>query len=294
MRTCLLLVGLALFGCGEPLDRSDPSLPRPQSLPAVGEEPVVPSVAGRAVQREEGGRGALERNDLKEALAAFTEACHLDPSMTAARVGLARVYVRAGLGSVALELFEAWRDAADRCGPCLEGLLVFAADPEFAKLRDHERGAALVAAVAGKGLPWERWGAEAAMAFATPKPGLLERYTHPAVPYTLSRVCPDCPNPERRVPEERTLQGFPLLAKVASRFDGRNPLMGGIPLQVPGSPRCEARCCRFTLPDPLPVGGAVLSEVCFRPLTPETAALTRLALVYGRSKTPDEAKPPAE
>ncbi|MEY3014119.1 MAG: hypothetical protein RIT45_2854 [Pseudomonadota bacterium] len=282
----VVLALAATTACGKSIDAPEPTLPRPQTLPAIGTEPVAASVAARAALRARAGLDALERSQLQDALSANTEACNLDPSAVAPRLQLARTYRRAGLGSVALELLSAWKPQLDGCGPCLEGLLLFASDPEFAPLRDDETGAALVAAVSGKALPWARWATEAATALSTPLPGALESFAHPQVPFTLSRVCPDCANPERRQPEERELQGFPLLAKVASRFDSRNPLMGGIALHVPGSPSCEGRCCRWTPPSPLPQGGAVLTGMCFRPLTPEKAALTRIELVYGATREP--------
>jgi hypothetical protein len=192
---------------------------------------------------------------------------------------------------VALDLLEPLVPEVERCGTCLEALLVFSSDEALARLREHSRGAAIAAAVADKSLPFADWSGRVAAALQTPKPAALEPFAHLNVPFVLSRVCPDCANPDRRRPEERELTGFMLLVKVASRFDRSNPMMGGIPLAVEGSPRCAGRCCRFGDSGPIAPNSARLEELCFRPLTALTAALTRVAIAYGPTATTPTAAP---
>lgn len=268
-------------GCARPLDAEAPTLPAPTELPPLPAEPVAPALAARAEARATQGLAALAKGDLAAARTMLTEACQLDPSSTDARLGLTRTYLAAGRGRAALALLEPLAAAGADCGVCVEALEAARAEPALAPLLTHPEAAAVAAAVATAQLPRARQAADAAAALAQARPGALMAMAHPEVPFTLVRSCPGCPNPARRVPEERTLQGFPLLAKVASRFDTRNPVLGGIPLLHGGEPRCAGRCCQWQVPSPVAVGTAALAEVCLRPITRDRAALTRIVLIYG-------------
>lgn len=295
-RTARSVMALALAatlaaGCEPKLDEDPARLTKPASLPRVDNKPVAPSVAERAIVRAASGGEALAAGELDAARTALTEACTLDPSLASARVDLARAYAAAGLGSVALDLLETLAAQTANCGPCVASLQALAADdPKLANVLSHSRGASLLEKASELTLPWQAWATDAAAALQAFRPEILETFVHSDVPFVLARSCPQCPNSERRAVEERALRGSLLLIKVASRFDTRNPMLGGIALGVGSPPTCAAGCCSFPVPETLEPATAQLEALCFRPLTPTTAALTRLAIRYAPSRP---VEPPA-
>lgn len=284
--SALIALTSVLAACEPQLDEAEPRLSRPASLPHIDDKPVAPSVATRAEVRAEFGAKALASGDLESARTALTEACTLDPSFTDARLDLARAYAAAGLGSVALDLLEAIAAEVGTCGTCAATLArLDASDARLAAPLSHSRGAALLELGAALKLPWQQWATETAEALKAFRPGVLESFVHADVPFVLARSCPECPNAERRAVEEHSLRGALLLVKVASRFDTRNPMLGGIPLGVAAQPACSDGCCRFEIPASLEPSTAQLEQLCFRPLTPKTAALTRLEIRYAPSRS---------
>lgn len=293
--TALTIASTLLTACEPKLDEDTPRLSKPASLPHVDPKPVAPSVADRAVIRAKAGANALAAGDVEAARTALTEACTLDPALASARIDLARTYASAGLGSVALDLLETLAARSADCGTCVQALMTLAADDaRLANVLGHSRGVSLLEAASQLSLPWQRWATDAAGALQAFRPEVLETFVHSDVPFVLARSCPQCVNSERRGVEERALRGSLLLIKVASRFDTRNPMLGGIALGVTGPPTCADGCCSFAVPETLEPATAQLEALCFRPLTPTQAALTQLKIRYAPSRpAPAAAAPPA-
>ncbi len=287
---CLTLIWLAT-ACHEPLDRAEPALPRPTSLPAVGGDPVAPAQAARARDHADEANTALQRKDLTAAAAAATLACTLDPSDALPRLELARIYVRAGLGSVALQLLQTAYDAGAACGTCVEALIAARADPELAPLWASREASDLHSAIADLALPWAKWAADAAAAIAAFDGKAFERLAHPDVTFDLVRVCPTCPSIDKRTPESRTLRGPLMLAKIAGRFDARVTPVGALKLQVPTLTGCAERCCSFAATPAPTAEAARLDRICLRPLRADAAVLTGLTLHYA-STLPTVRAPP--
>ena len=285
--SALAAATLLVAGCEPKLDDDAPRLSKPSSLPHLDAKPVAPSVAERALVRAAAGTSSLAAGDIEAARTALTEACTLDPSLASARLNLARAYASAGLGSVALDLLESMVARSGDCGTCVASLMTLAAnDPLLAHVLSHSRGEAVLEAASTMTLPWQRWASESAAALQAFRPDVLETFVHSDVPFVLARSCPQCPNSERRGVEQRPLRGSLLLIKVASRFDTRNPMLGGIALGVAGTPTCSDACCSFVVPETLEPATAQLEQLCFRPLTPTASALTQLKIRYAPSRAP--------
>ncbi len=280
-----------LAACSEPLDRTDPALPRPLSLPAVGGDPVAPAQAARARDHAQEAATALQRKDLTAAAAAATLACTLDPSDALPRLELARIYFRAGLGTVALQLLQTAHDAGPTCGTCVEALIAARSDVELATLWASREASSLGSAIADLELPWEKWARDAAAAISGFDGKAFERLAHPDVLFDLVRACPTCPTADKRTPESRALRGPLMLAKIAGRFDARVTPVGALKLQVPKLKGCAERCCSFEA-EPAPTAEAArLHALCLRPLRADSAALTVLTLHYASTLPPPRPQP---
>lgn len=273
------------------LDRSNAQIPIPDNLPRLDPTPVVWSVARRAKMLHDDGRKALKGGQLKEALSALAGSVQLDPSRSSAHVDLARVYARAGRSSVALGILETLSKDLSACGGCIEGLHAATLSPEFATVWATERGKKVQSAVAKLTLPWETWAERASGSLKDGTGKLLTGFVHAKIPFMLARSCPTCSNPERRQPQLRQLAGGRIAIKLASRFNTASERLGGVPLTTKGKAKRSGRCMQWQLPKPVPVGTAALQQLCFRPITAERAALTRVDIVYGRSNA-DVARTP--
>ncbi|MCO4760497.1 MAG: tetratricopeptide repeat protein [Myxococcales bacterium] len=276
-----VLAGTSVACQEQPLDAAAPKLPIPNTLPALNPTPVAWSVARRARMLHEDGEKALLTGQFKDALSHLTGAVQLDPSRIEARLALARLYAKAGRSSVSLTLLESM--VAKDCGGCVEALQFAKADPLFVPIWQHRRGQALAEKLPTAALPWERWVEQTSHSFADGIGRELPKVVHAQIGFELVRSCPDCSNPDRRKPERRRLFGARIAVKLASRFNTTQKRFGGVNLIVGAAHTRKGRCVIWSVPSPVPVGQAALRELCFRPLTPTRAALTKIDVVYGQS-----------
>ncbi|MSP91989.1 MAG: hypothetical protein EXR79_09360 [Myxococcales bacterium] len=284
-------LGIALLialptACRPGLD-ADPALVGvPASLPALEVEPKSRDTMLRALELAREGDALVVAGNLKAAIPKLTEAVAADPSLGIARLALARAFARAGRASVALALFEPALERAKTCGMCVELLHTAAAHEDFAHLRATAQGQAFFARVPTEPLPWQEWALRVADALQKADGAALAPYAHPTLPFDFVRACPSCANEAVRSPQRRTLTGAPAIAKVAGRFDTKDPNHLGVALRVTGEPACADACCVWTVPEPVPVGTAALARVCLRAATPITAHLTEVAVTWGAPVEP--------
>ncbi len=255
----------------------------PKTLPAFLPDFVQWSTSSRARGKAADGVAALQANDYQRARGLLTEAVSLDPSWIAARLGLARLYLKTGHNDIVIRLLEPLADGGDTCGGCIDAFAQIARDPAFKEFSASAKGKAVLARAPRKPLQWRRWADELSRALTDLQPAVIANYVHAQEHFELVRSCPECSNPKRRKPEVRRLQGASVAVKLATRFDTSRPRLDTVALRLRGQPTCAARCCTWQAPKSMTVGEAMLSRLCFRPVSANKAALTRIEIIYGQS-----------
>ncbi len=279
-----LLVGamaVVAAACGDGLDTSEATLDAPATLPQFAAEPVEWARAVRARELLAEGEILRGEGEFKASMHKLTEAVTLDPSFADAHLALARTWLAAGRGSVAMALLEQLADDLPLCGTCIEALQTLRTDPALAGLASHARGRALLARVQAEPLAYEEWALQVATSLKSGKGERIPLYTHPRQPFDLVRSCPDCEVTARRAPTTRQLLGPAVGLKLSARFDVSDPRLGGVPLQVAANPVCAARCCRYPIAASVATKTSALASICFRPVSRDRAALTRVEIIYG-------------
>jgi len=281
---CILIAttcALFLAGCTPQLDDSHAVLKIPAALPGFDTQPPAPGIAKRAQDLLVQGERLASQGKLLEAVAKLTEALSLDPACAEARLALARTFALGGRSSVALALLRPAAEHVQDCGTCVEMLQIAQHSKELQHLREATAGRQLFAHVPQTPLPYLRWTADVAAALQIGSVQGLAPYVHSRLPFLLVRSCPACDVASATTPSRRELVGIGLAAKVAARFDTVHPAAFGIRLHVVQPPRCNNKCCDYSIPEPVPHGEAALRRLCFRATTPTQAVLTEVELVYG-------------
>ncbi|GEM_PF-2735773 len=274
---------LLTTGCKQPpATPAQTKLEPLDAIPAFDIKPVQWSVSRRArILADDAGK-AMGKGDCSAAASKLVESVTLDPSLTSARLSLARVYARCGVPVTALKVLEQLVANSETSGGCREAIIVSRSDAALAPLWKTAKGQALRKKLGALDVPLQKWATDIAADLAKGKAAALSTLIHPKEPWQLIRSCPECLDEKRRKPEKRQLFGFNVAQKLAARFQPDARALGAVPLVVAKSVTCAGRCCQWKAPDPLPAGKAVLSMVCLRPITPKQGALTRLEIVYGR------------
>ena len=267
---------------GESGKRGDSQLATPATLPSFGMELPVWSVSRRARMLLADATTSIQNGKLKAALGPLTEATQLDSSLCEARLGLARLYALDKQPKVARDILRPFVDNVDTCGGCVESLLKVVKDEAFTEVLSLDP--ALKKAASKNQLPWKEWALQVSSTMIEGTGKLLPRFIHPREPFVLVRSCPSCSNPARRKAAERELFGPYLAVKVASRFNTAEKRFAGTRLRASAAPKRVGRCLEYTVPDPVPVASAAIKRLCFRPVTLDRSALTRVEIVYGRTK----------
>lgn len=277
-------VGIALVlvsaGCKEPLDAKDAKLARPKALPALADHPDRLETWQRSAELTAQGKKALAAERWTDALQLLAEAVQVAPAYPEARLQLALLYDRAGLGSVALDLLKPCKTAKEPSGSCRYLLQQLAESAEFARLRKTEAGAALLA-----GRPASPNLAEAADRLATAlqkgDPVAATAFSSTGMGFDLIRSCPTCPTEQQQRRDHRPLIGAPMMARLALRFASKDPAARGTPLLV-GTPKsCSGLCCQWPLPKAVPDNQAALDHVCVLPDGATEVIATEVEVVYG-------------
>lgn len=277
-------VGFALVlvsaGCKEPLDAKETKLERPKTLPALAEQPDRLETWQRAAELTAQGIKALKAERWADARQLLAEAVQVSPAYPEARLQLALLYERAGLGSVALALLQPCKEAKEPSGSCRYLLQQYATSGDFARLRKTEAGAAALS-----GLPASPNLVDAAdrLAAALQKadPVAATAFASTGMGFDLIRSCPSCPTEAQQRREHRPLIGAAMMARLALRFASSDPAARGTPLLV-GSPKsCDGLCCSWPVPKPVPDNQAALDHVCLLPDGATEAVATEVEVVYG-------------
>lgn len=276
----LLLWPLLLSACAPPLDTDKPLLPRPQVLPSFATFPDKAEPFQLATTLAAEGRAKLAAGDLQGALPLMVKALQASPAHPEARLGLALVYEKAGLGSVALDLLRPLKAAVATCGLCRYVLQAAAKSPDFARLAQTKEGAALFADLP-PALDFAATAQKLATALQTGDPDKCESWAHPKMPFDLVRSCPSCPQPAQQERARRPLMGGSMMAKLALRFNTVNPQLRGIRLTAGPAATCQERCCTWPLPKPVPENTAALARVCLLPTDATSAVASEIEAVYG-------------
>lgn len=284
MVLALLASGL-LWGCRPALDEPSPRVKVPRSLPEFSAKTPAAGVAQRAQELADEATPALAAGDPVAAIPKLTEALALDGGHIDARFGLAKAFVQAGLGSVALELLTPLAARQQECGWCVEALQSAKTDKDFARFVQTERGAALLRDVPDTPLPYATWSKALLAIIQQGKFQEMAKWAHPARAFQVARSCPDCPDERAKVAPTRSFVGPTMLGKVLSRFEHNQPGIG-TPLYALGEPTCTGRCCKWRVPQPVPAGEVALAEICLRADTPAQPSLTRIALVFAPNPAP--------
>ncbi len=265
----------------------------PSTLPALETEPALWPIARRARLVMESGAGTLKGGDLLSARAQLTEAITLDPSLAAGRVHLARVYARAGSNETIVRLLLPMAKAGDLCGDCIVSLLGAKEHPDLRAFWATEDGAKIAKLMPEAGIDFAKWANELSDVLQS---GMMQRipdFIHPQVSFELVRSCPQCDNAEKRLAERREFRGYPLALKVAGRFNTHDTRYNGRRLRSSGQPSCRDGCCSWSPPVRIPASEAALETLCFRALTRQHAALTRIQVAYGPTREEQRYVPPA-
>lgn len=277
----LVLMCLGLAACRPPLDDPSPQLPVPKSLPPFSFERPETGVAQRAAGLVIEGQAALDQGALHKAVPLLTQALTTDPANPDARLQLARAFAKGGRSSVAVQLLQPAKEHVKQCGACVEILQKVARSTDFQHLRETTAGRDLLGDVPQSPPDYAAWARRTAAALQKTDLASLVPFVDPRVPFELVRSCPTCEHIGARAETRRPLVGMALVAKIAVRFDVSHADAHGLPLLVPGEPKCADRCCTWTLPKPVPQGQVGLSQLCFWPQTPAQGVLTELAFEYG-------------
>lgn len=277
------VVAVWALGCRPELDAPDAKLAIPQSLPEFKLWPDPAYSLVRAGELLERGSNELGAGQLHTAISTLTEALATCPADARARLALARVFARNGRASVALRLLEPAKAAVANCGTCLELLQQVRGDPDFAHLRATAQGQALLQGVAAAPLPYAKWAGELAAILRKGDDAAAAAWAHPGFAFELQRSCPQCANASAHAVQKRALVGPIAISKLAQRFDTVHPELHGAPLEVAGVPRCSDGCCSWPTNREIASNGVLLQRLCFRPMTPERAIVTQVAVVYGQT-----------
>ncbi|HAN31951.1 MAG TPA: hypothetical protein DCQ06_10175, partial [Myxococcales bacterium] len=256
---------------------------KPQSLPSFNLELALWSVSRRARMLIADASTSMANGDRKAALPPLVEANQLDPSLTDARLMLARLYAQDGRMDTARALLKPLAESVDTCGGCVEALQIAVKDPDFRALFAGKNARFIKQAASKNPLPWQEWGLQGSSTMRDGTGKLLPRFIHPQEPFTLVRSCPSCSNPSRHTPSQRQLFGPHVAVKLASRFNTSHARFVGTKLSASPSPKRLDRCLIYEVADPIPVNTASLRTLCFRPVTLDRAALTKIEVVYGRT-----------
>lgn len=275
-----MAIVVASAGCKEPLDAKEPKLERPKTLPALTEQPDRLETWQRAAELTSQGKKALASERWSDARQLLAEAVQVAPAYPEARLQLALLYDRAGLGSVALSLLKACKDNKEPSGSCRYLLQQYAQAGDFARLRKTEAGTALL-----EGLPASPNLMDAAerLAAALQKadPVAATAFASTGMGFDLIRSCPSCPTEAQQRREHRSLVGAAMMARLALRFASKDPAARGTPLLV-GTPKsCDGLCCSWPVPKPVPDNQAALDHVCLLPDGATEVVATEVEVVYG-------------
>ena len=284
--TCALLPGCTKRGESEAGNHLQPLA----ELPPLDVKPVKWPTSNRARLLMTDAGKALKDRDCSKAATLAVEAVTLDPSLTSARLELARIYAACGVPTTAIALLQQLAKASSTCGGCREAIASSQQDKTLAALWKTATGAKIAKHAPDLALPTQKWATDVAADLAAGKADALATLIHPNEPWELIRACPACLDEARKKPEKKRFFGYAVARKVAMRFAPDSRELGAIPLKVDGAPTCSGRCCQWAVKRPLPLDSAALSMLCFRPITPKQGALTRLELVYGQPRVDAEAQ----